>query len=108
MQVKPNEYTYRGQVFTDVEEYAKYILKCKEDDRVKAEKERQDKLKAEELKRENEVIGAYNEYTKTCNEAKEKYEKIAEQYEKDYGKFTIKPYPSLNELFNGLDRVFKL
>ena len=108
VQIKPNEYTYRGQAFSDVEEYAKYILKCKEEDRVKAEKERQDKLKAEELKRENEVIKAYNEYTKTCNEAKEKYEKIAEQYEKDYGKFTIKPYPSLNELFNGLDRVFKL
>ena len=108
VQIKPNEYTYRGQAFSDVEEYAKYILKCKEEDRVKAEKERQDKLKAEELKRENEVIKAYNEYTKTCNEAKEKYEKIAEQYEKDYGKFTINPYPSLNELFNGLDRAFKL
>lgn len=108
VQIKPNEYTYRGQAFSDVEEYAKYILKCKEEDRVKAEKERQDKLKAEELKRENEVIKAYNEYTKTCNEAKEKYEKIAEQYEKDYGKFTLRLYPSLNELFNGLDRVFKL
>lgn len=108
VQIKPNEYTYRGQAFSDVEEYAKYILKCKEEDRVKAEKERQDKLKAEELKRENEVIKAYNEYTKTCNEAKEKYEKIAEQYEKDYGSFNIRPYPSLNELFNGLDRVFKL
>ena len=37
-----NNYNFRGKEFTDVEEYAKYILKCKEEDRVKAEKERQD------------------------------------------------------------------
>ena len=84
MQVKPNEYTYRGQVFTDVEEYAKYILKCKEGDRVKTEQERQDKLKAEKAKRSEELDKAYVEYFETCTEAKKKYLKIKEQYNKDY------------------------
>ena len=100
--------SFCNKEYENAPDRARCEIECDKANKAKAEFERQDKLKAEELKRENEVIKAYNEYTKTCNEAKEKYEKIAEQYEKDYGKFTIKPYPSLNELFNGLDRVFKL
>lgn len=40
VQIKPNEYTYRGQAFLqDVERICKvYSKKCKEEDRVKAEK----------------------------------------------------------------------
>ena len=100
--------SFCGKEYENALDRAKCEIECDKANKVKAEQEKQDKLKAEAMKRENEVIRAYNEYTKTCNEAKEKYEKIAEQYEKDYGKFTIRPYPSLNELFNGLDRVFKL
>ena len=106
-----NNYNFRGKEFTDVEEYAKYILKCKEDDRVKAEKERQDKLKAEKEKRKEELVTAYNEYVSTCKNAKEKYLKISEQFDKDYGSFCVKPYMAFNEMFANLDsfdRVFKL
>ena len=84
MQVKPNEYTYRGQVFTDVEEYAKYILKCKEGDRIKTEQERQDKLKAEKTKRSEELEKAYVEYFETCTEAKMKYDDICKSAEEKY------------------------
>ena len=85
MQFSPNGYSYNGQVFRDIEEYAKYILKCKEDDRIKAEKERQDKLKADKARRTEELDKAYVEYFQTCTEAKEKYLTIAKQYNKDYG-----------------------
>ena len=102
MQIKPNEYpyrgneyTYRGQVFTDVVEYAKYILKCVDEDRVKAEKERQDKLKAEKTKRteelekekiicENICNEAYKNYISIRDNAREKYKKIYHEYFKDY------------------------
>ncbi len=106
-----NNYNFRGKEFTDVEEYAKYILKCKEDDRVKAEKERQDKLRDEKEKRKEELVTAYNEYVSTCKNAKEKYLKISEQFDKDYGNFCVKPYMAFNEMFANLDsfdRVFKL
>lgn len=84
MQFSPNGYSYRGQVFRDIEDYAKYILKCAEEDKAKIEKERQDKLKAEKAKRIEELDKAYVEYFETCTEAKEKYLKIVEQYNKDY------------------------
>ena len=84
MQFSPNGYSYNGQVFRDIEEYAKYILKCKEDDRIKAEKEKQDKLKADKARRTEELDKAYVEYFETCTEAKEKYLKTMEQYCKDY------------------------
>ena len=108
MQVKPNEYTYRGQAFSDVEEYAKYILKCKEEDRVKAEKERQDKLKVDKARRTEEVDRAYVEYFETCTEAKEKYLKIVEQYNKDYGYEIKEKYPYLDDIFDSIQKVFKL
>ena len=115
MQVKPNEYpyrgneyTYRGQVFTDVEEYAKYILKCKEGDRVKVEQERQDKLKVDKARRTEEVDRAYVEYFETCTEAKEKYLKIVEQYNKDYGYEIKEKYPYLDDIFDSIQKVFKL
>ena len=84
MQFSPNGYSYRGQVFRDIEDYAKYILKCAEDDKAKAEKEKQNKLKAEKARRTEELDKAYAEYFETCTEAKEKYLKIKEQYCKDY------------------------
>ena len=84
MQFSPNGYSYNGQVFRDIEEYAKYILKCKEDDRIKAEKERQEKLRDEKAKRTEELDKAYVEYFETCTEAREKYLKTIEQYCKDY------------------------
>lgn len=88
MQFSPNGYSYRGQVFRDIEDYAKYILKCADEDKanhIKAEKERQNKLKAEKEKRIEELDKARVEYFETCTEAKEKYLKIVEQYNKDYG-----------------------
>ena len=84
MQFSPNGYSYRGQVFRDIEDYARYILKCKDNDRVKAEKERQEKLRDEKAKRTEELDKAYVEYFETCTEAKEKYLKTMEQYCKDY------------------------
>ena len=84
MQFSPNGYSYRGQVFRDIEDYAKYILKCAEDDKAKAEKEKQNKLKAEKARCTEELDKAYAEYFETCTEAKEKYLKIKEQYNKDY------------------------
>ena len=84
MQFSPNGYSYNGQVFRDIEEYAKYILKCKEDDRIKAEKERQEKLRDNKARRTEELDKAYVEYFETCTEAKEKYLKTMEQYCKDY------------------------
>ena len=85
MQFSPNGYSYRGQVFRDIEDYAKYILKCAEDDKAKAEKERQEKLRDDKARRTEELDKAYVEYFETCTEAKEKYLKTMEQYNKDYG-----------------------
>ena len=92
MQFSPNGYSYRGQVFRDIEDYAKYILKCAEDDKAKAEKEKQNKLKAEKARRTEELDKAYAEYFETCTEAKEKYLTIAKQYNKDYGVTTSCSY----------------
>ena len=100
MQVKPNEYTYRGQAFSDVEEYAKYILKCKEEDRVKAEKERQDKLKVEQVKRQEELNKAYDEYVNTCKNAKQKYENIVKQFIKEYGQNAYSRYINIEDMIN--------
>ena len=108
MQFSPNGYSYRGQVFRDIEDYAKYILKCKEDDRIKAEKERQDKLKAEKSKRIEELDKAYVEYFETCTEAKEKYLKTMEQYNKDYGYELKEKYPYLDDIFDSIQKVFNL
>lgn len=100
MQIKPNEYSFRGKSFSDVEEYAKYILKCKEDDRVKAEKERQDKLRDEKEKRKEELVTAYNEYVSTCKNAKEKYENIVKQFIKEYGQNAYSRYINIEDMIN--------
>lgn len=100
MQFSPNGYSYRGQVFRDIEDYAKYIIKCKEDDRVKAEQEKQDKLKAERKKRQEELVTAYNEYVSTCKNAKEKYENIAKQFIKEYGQNSYSRYINIEDLIN--------
>ena len=55
-----------------------------EGDKAKAEKERQDKLKAEKARRIEELDKAYVEYFETCTEAKEKYLKTMGQYCKNY------------------------
>lgn len=93
---KMSDFNYRGKEFNDPVEYAKYILKCAEEDKAKAEKERQDKLKAEKAKRIEELDKARVEYFETCTEAKEKYLKIVEQYNKDYG---VTAYNSYNNVY---------
>ncbi len=95
-----NNYNFRGKEFTDVEEYAKYILKCKEDDRVKAEKERQDKLKVEQVKRQEELNKAYDEYVNTCKNAKQKYENIVKQFIKEYGQNAYSRYINIDNMIN--------
>ena len=100
MEVKPNTLSFRGKSFSDVEEYAKYILKCKEGDRVKAEQEQQNKLKAEKEKRIEELIqakkelkntaeSAYEVCESTINLAKEKYNEIENNFYKDYPRESI-------------------
>lgn len=103
-----NNYNFRGKEFTDVEEYAKYILKCKEEDRVKAEKERQDKLKAEQKARADEVEKAYAEYVETCKSAKEKFENIRKKYNEDYSYEFNPKYIYFNDFFDNIDKLFRL
>ena len=111
MQFSPNGYSYRGQVFRDIEDYAKYILKCADEDKAKVEKEKQEKLKAEKAKRIEELDKARVEYFETCTEAKEKYSKIAEQYNKDYG---VTAYNSCTNVYptnyfqDFIDKLFRL
>ena len=108
MQFSPNGYSYRGQVFRDIEDYAKYILKCADEDKAKIEQERQDKLKAEKAKRIEELDKARVEYFETWTEAKEKYLKIVEQYNKDYEYEIKEKYPYLDDIFDSIQKVFNL
>ena len=108
MQFSPNGYSYNGQVFRDIEEYAKYILKCKEDDRIKAEKEKQDKLKADKARRTEELDKAYVEYFETCKSAKEKFENIRKKYNEDYSYEFNPKYIYFNDFFDNIDKLFRL
>ena len=75
---------------------AKCEIECDKLNHIKAEKEKQEKLKAEKAKRIEELDKAYVEYFETCTEAKEKYLKIVEQYNKDYG---VTAYNSYNNVY---------
>ena len=80
-------------------------------DTAKVEKEKQEKLKAEKAKRIEELDKARVEYFETCTEAKEKYSKVVEQYNKDYG---VTAYNSCTNVYptnysqDFIDKLFRL
>lgn len=78
------DFNYRGKVFNDPVEYANYILKCAEEDRVKVEKVKKEKLEAEKEERYKELEKAYNEYIEACKTAREKYDNVVRNYINDY------------------------
>lgn len=88
-----NKYSYRGKEFTDIVEYAKYVVECDKQDKLKAEKE--NKLKEQKESRIAEVKAAekeyietrnkaYNDYIEIWNRAKRKYDGIVKGYNNDY------------------------
>ena len=78
------EFCYREHHFPNAVSMANYILECDKANKAKAEFERQEKLKAEQKARAEEVEKAYTEYVDICNKAREKYLAIRSKYDKDY------------------------
>lgn len=98
------KWEYDNIVFRDEVKMAEYILKRDKDIKIKAEKERKDKLFSERTKRAKEVVDAYNKYIKTCDEEKKKYEELKEKYMNDYEVFKINNCLTLGVLFSDFDR----
>lgn len=97
-----------GKEYDTPVDRARCEIECDKTNHIKAEKEKQDKLKAEKAKCIEEIDKAYVEYFETCTEAKEKYLKIVEQYNKDYGYEIKEKYPYLDDIFDSIQKVFKL
>ena len=78
------DFNYRGKEFNDPVEYANYILKCAEEDKIKAEMIKREKLETEKTKRIEELEKEYAEYINTCKTAREKYHNVCKNYINDY------------------------
>lgn len=100
------KWEYDNIFFRDEVKMAEYILKRDKEIKANAEQKRQEKLKAERTKRAKEVVDAYNEYIKTCDEAKKKYEELKEKYMNDYG-VRENDYVSFDALFSDINNLFK-
>ena len=103
--------SFCGKEYANALDRAKCEIECDKTNKVKIEAERQNKLKAEKAKRQEEVKKAYMEYLETCKSAKEKYLKIVEQYNKDYGvtayNSCTNAYPT-NYFQDIIDKLFRL
>lgn len=103
--------SFCGKEYENALDRAKCEIECDKANKAKIEAERQNKLKAEKAKRIEEIDKAYAEYLETCKSAKEKYLKIAEQYNKDYG---VTAYNSCTNVYptnyfqDFIDKLFRL
>jgi hypothetical protein len=79
------EYKYRDKEFENAVSMANYILECDKQDKLNEEKIKRERLKAEKASKQKELDDVYDEYLKTCEVAKEKYNKVFYKYIKDYG-----------------------
>lgn len=100
--------SFCGKEYENALDRARCEIECDKANKAKAEQEKQNMLKAEKSKRIKELDKAYIEYFETCTEAKEKYLKLVEQYNKDYGYEIKEKYPYLDDILDSIRKVFNL
>jgi len=76
--------SFCGKEFENALDRANCEIECDKEIKVKAERQKQEKLRKQQQERKDEVTKAYNEYIETCNKAKEKYLAIRSKYDNDY------------------------
>ena len=74
-----SDFNYRGKEFNDPVEFANYILKCSEEDKIKAEQIKREKLLVDKARRTEELKKAYDNYVE-----------VSERYHKDYNVVLIR------------------